>query len=492
MRRTATAATYPSTLASGIAAGLAVAVGALTVISPVAAVATAIMIVPICLLALGERLVRVFLVGVSVLLVGYAFLGRGFAYVGHPPVFIGEAVLGIGLLTIAVVASRLRLTKLHWLMLAFVALGALRTVPYLDRDGINALRDGALWGYAIFAIALSATVERRHFDSLVRLYRKLVPVFLLWVPLAAVFGLLFYSALPRWPGSDAPVLTFKGDMGVHLAAAAAFMLLGLYRGPGTPRWFPESLSWPVILFGAAITGAIIRGGMLAAMVGILAALMLRTSARRRLQFALVTATLVVVSAVGNPTLDLGRTQDVSLRQLGLNIVSVFGETGDTSLDGNKDFRLEWWKDIVGYTLNGPYFWTGKGFGINLADDDGRTVDATHSLRAPHNTHMTVLARMGVPGFIAWVVLQLAFAGSLIAASRRAQRAGAVFWARVDGWLFVYWLSMMVVTMFDPYLESPQGGIWFWCVFGLGLAALRLQRESLEEPGASTKPEPEPA
>lgn len=481
MRRTATLATQPSVLLSGVAAGLAVAVGALTAVSPIAAVATAAMIVPICLLALGARLVRVFLVGVGVLLAGYAFLGRGFAYVGVPPVFIGEAVLLLAVLTIAVVAARLRLTPLHWLLFAFMALGALRTVPYLATDGINALRDGALWGYGVFAVALSAAIERRHFESLVRLYRRLVPLFLLWVPLAAVFGLLFFSALPRWPGSDAPVLTFKGDMGVHLAAVAAFMLFGLYQGRGTPRWFPESLAWPLILFGAAITGAIIRGGMLAAMVGILAALMLRSSSRRRLQFALVTMTLVVVSAVGNPTLDFGRTQDVSLRQLGQNVVSVFGETGDTSLDGNKDFRLEWWKDIVGYTVNGPYFWTGKGFGINLADDDGRTVDAAGSLRAPHNTHMTVLARMGVPGFVAWVVLQLAFALSLLAAARRAQRAGAVFWARVDGWLFVYWLSMMVVTMFDPYLEGPQGGIWFWCVFGLGLAALRLQRESLEEP-----------
>jgi hypothetical protein len=35
--------------------------------------------------------------------------------------------------------------------------------------------------------------------------------------------------------------------------------------------------------------------------------------------------------------------------------------------------------------------------------------------------------------------------------------------------------MVINTSFDPYLEGPQGSIWFWTVFGLGLAALQLQR-----------------
>jgi hypothetical protein len=31
---------------------------------------------------------------------------------------------------------------------------------------------------------------------------------------------------------------------------------------------------------------------------------------------------------------------------------------------------------------------------------------------------------------------------------------------------------MVNLSFDPYLESPHGGIWFWALFGLGLGAMR--------------------
>jgi hypothetical protein len=46
-------------------------------------------------------------------------------------------------------------------------------------------------------------------------------------------------------------------------------------------------------------------------------------------------------------------------------------------------------------------------------------------------------------------------------------------AAIGGWILVYWTAMMVDTSFDPYLEGPQGGIWFWTLFGLGMVVIRL-------------------
>jgi len=46
-------------------------------------------------------------------------------------------------------------------------------------------------------------------------------------------------------------------------------------------------------------------------------------------------------------------------------------------------------------------------------------------------------------------------------------------AALGAWALVVWAAMMVVTSFDPYLEGPQGGIWFWTVFGLGLVVMRM-------------------
>ena len=61
--------------------------------------------------------------------------------------------------------------------------------------------------------------------------------------------------------------------------------------------------------------------------------------------------------------------------------------------------VEWTAGLLKYTLDGKYFWEGKGFGINLADDDGYQVEEDSSLRDPHNGHLNILARAGVIGFI---------------------------------------------------------------------------------------------
>jgi hypothetical protein len=34
---------------------------------------------------------------------------------------------------------------------------------------------------------------------------------------------------------------------------------------------------------------------------------------------------------------------------------------------------------------------------------------------------------------------------------------------------------MTNSAFDVFLEGPQGGIWYWSLFGFGIAALEAQR-----------------
>jgi hypothetical protein len=39
---------------------------------------------------------------------------------------------------------------------------------------------------------------------------------------------------------------------------------------------------------------------------------------------------------------------------------------------------------------------------------------------------------------------------------------------------------MVNAAFDVFLEGPQGGVWFWCLIGFGIAALEAQRAERNE------------
>jgi hypothetical protein len=479
----------------------------------------------------GLPVVRLFLGALVALLVGYMFMGRGFAHVGLPPIYVGEVVLLLGLLATAAAIVRLRLrvapSRLLWLLLAFMALGVARTIPYLPTYGFDALRDAILWGYAFFALFMFVLIDRDRLLQVLRIYGWVIPIFALWLPICLwIFS--SYTIDPTKLGSDIPLVFFKAqDMAVHTVGSIAFLVL--CTGALTTAW---SFIWRAIVayplaWAVFVTGTTSRGALLAVASGLgLVALFARRS-RNWIPIlagaAIFTLVLVgpgVLNSLGplapsptpspspyasatpvpspspyasatpvpSPSPYASATpvpspsptpapqkegRQNTLEQLINNIVSLFGGSSDYGLTGTVSFRVAWWNKIIDYTVFGPYFWTGKGFGVNLADDDGFQVNADDSLRAPHNSHITTLARMGVPGFALWVIIQAGFAIGLLRAVFAHRRAGDMRVAAVGAWIFVYWAAMMVNTSFDPYLEGPQGGIWFWTLFGLGMVVMRL-------------------
>lgn len=449
---------------------VAVVAAAAVAVSPFIA-AGLVLATSAALLLVSRWLLGLFLGALGVLLLGYAFFGRGFAYLGVAPIYVGEMVLALAVLVTIRTAAR-RWLKLELLVVAFMIWGLARTVPYIATDGIDALRDGVLWGYAIFALALAAIVRREHFERLRRHYAFIIPVFMAWVGVSAV--VTFAQALPTIPGTNVTVIYFKGgDMGVHLAGTIAFLVAGLWPGSPGAASLIVTVLLPLWLVAVAFAGSLNRGGLFSALSGLSVALFVRPPTRAWSAIAVAGLLFATVLLV-DPDLDVGRARTISVDQILTNVGSVLMNTGDSNLDGTRDFRLRWWGDIVDYTIAGPHFWTGKGFGVNLANDDGYQIKTDGSLRAPHNSHLTVLARMGVPGLLIWLVLQLAFGIQLVRAFLASKRSGATFWCRIDAWLFAYWIAMLLNTSFDPYLEGPQGGIWFWTVMGLGFAAIRAQ------------------
>ena len=113
-----------------------------------------------------------------------------------------------------------------------------------------------------------------------------------------------------------------------------------------------------------------------------------------------------------------------------------------------------------------------------ANDDGFQPLADESLRAPHNAHLEILAREGVPGLVLWVVLQAAWLMMIVRAGRTARgQPGGEFWARVAAWVLAIWAAAMVNMSFDVYLQGPPGGILYWSVFGLGIAIAGIVRRA---------------
>jgi O-antigen ligase len=162
-----------------------------------------------------------------------------------------------------------------------------------------------------------------------------------------------------------------------------------------------------------------------------------------------------------------------LKQLERNVISLVDRSIEGSLSDNIFWRLNWWGKIVNYTFAGPYFWFGKGLGVNLALDDNISMDDTSDrapLRAPHNFHLHILARYGVPVFILWLYFVFCLFKNLL-----------LKYLGVDSVIFAcVILCGLINASFDVALEGPMAAFPFWIWVGLSLARQQMPLPSPQD------------
>lgn len=424
-------------------------------------------------------------------LLGYALLGRGFAYLGVPPLFISEVMLALGLL--ALVHSGAALAALNsfagFCLVLLMGWTLLRTAPYVGTYRVEALRDSVIVIYGLYAFVIAGLLLERpeRLRRLIETYGHfiylLIPAVLVLYPLQQIAP----EIIPAWPTTGVPLVVLKpGDIGVHLAGISLFLLLGFWR---------LGAIWLLLLLAAAIMAASQgRGGMLAMVLPIALALVFVRANRPLVWLGVLVATLVALALILDLRLEFGDRRGLSARQIVTNIMSILSSTQSGDLDDTKEWRLEWWGKIVDYTMFGPYFWTGKGFGVNLATADGfQVVEPGQGalLRSPHNATMTILARAGMPGLVLWLLICIAWAWTMLTSYLMARARHDRAWSRFFLFIFCYWLSSMINATFDVALEGPMMGIWTWCLFGIGLAASMLYQNEVAEQQQPRMPYPTP-
>ena len=54
------------------------------------------------------------------------------------------------------------------------------------------------------------------------------------------------------------------------------------------------------------------------------------------------------------------------------------------------------------------------------------------------------------------------------------------WASLFLFLGCFWAAFLINASFDVFLEGPMGGIWFWNVYGIGIASLWMYKRQPKE------------
>lgn len=416
-------------------------------------------------IALHDR----YFAGLLLAVAAYGLTGKGFAYAGIPPLFPGEILLLAGLATFVTPYVSLAVFACLPSVLLVLMIGwtVVRTVPFLAAGPVDALRDSVVVTYGLFAFVIANLILAKpaRIDHAVQWAGRFFSLYGASIFIIYTLSKHFESVIPHWPLSDTPLVALRGgEAAIHIGAAAVFAVLGLKR---------STLPWIVMMILAfAAVSAQSRGGMLAIVVPFLLAAALSGRLKVPAVMTLAALPIVFVLYVGDVEVLASAHRHVKVTQLVDNMASIFIKTNssDNTLDDTKTWRLRWWSKVVGYTVHGDAFWMGKGFGVNLAKQDGFAGNdkAGSLLRSPHSVHMTMLARTGVPGFVLWCLLNLSWLAMMARGMLLARLRGDVPWAKLLLFITCYATGIMIDSSFDVAIEGPMVGIPFWVVFGAGI------------------------
>ena len=416
----------------------------------------------------------------GLLLVGYLLFDKGFAYLHVPgtPLYVGELVLVAGTVGILTATGYLRVAirdePVLTLLGAFFLWGFIRFLPGLRAYGVLAVRDFALVYYCLFAF-LTAAILARSPDVLGRWiagFDRLLPWLLAWLPPATILGSLL-SVGPHVPFSSVPALTHAAGS----AAVAALLALGfLWLFPGT-RSLRSLVAWSVVgLLVIALSATQNRGGLLGVAAGAVVGLAFFRGPLRLIKRSLVPIALVLILATLVPLrvpIAGWQARSFSISQLFKNVMSVTGSEQGGNLNSNTAGREHLWTLVYQKQVQDGTLVYGSGFGVNLATEVGvyqaSVSQPGNPLRSPHNSHLDVLARMGLVGLIMWGALWLGWYWRMVAGCRRLLRRGLHVRRQVAVLCMMVTTAILVSSFFAPELEGAQVAALLWTAFGVGVA-----------------------
>lgn len=412
-------------------------------------------------------------------LVGYAILDRGFAWFHVPgtPLFLGEIVLALAALammsTRAPMLAAFKLSPALKVLAVWMAWGAVFLILQMPTYGLDAIRDSAIWYYgSVAAIALFLMLsDPSRFGTWAALYLKFIPFLLLWFPIAVAGDTILGAGAPYVPDSSVPLFTHRfGNIAVHSAMALGFIWLvdrNWGRLSSTQRITYSSMA----VLGIGLAGFQNRGGFISASIGIIVMLMFMRQRKAELVLAVGTVAVILATAavITDVSIPISNKREISAAQFIDNLGSVVDpDSAESRQQKTTQWRLELWTAVLDDVVT-QHPISGFGPGPDLGERYGVEGGGEVKLRNPHNSHLGVMARMGLVGFAIWALLWITWAFQLLLLRSHLMRRGRIVEGNLAAWIVVSALMMLVNSVFDPTLEGPQVAFWLWTIFGIGVA-----------------------
>jgi len=442
-------------------------------------------------LSLWQNIVVVSLTGLLVLSYGFANLAVD--------VVVAVPVAHLLMFSALILALRRRLHTLKpllqeptcWCLAGLFLLTSIHLTMDIPRYGLYALRDANFVLESVFLLlGYLWAVRRKAAESWVQVLSGL---FILHLAYVLTYPVLsdFLKGISPVSGIflDVPLLGYYPHLSLVLLYGAFFYVL-------LEDYLP---SWPWFVLGALV---LVQGAWLvieqsrAMYIGIVVALVFLVLVRAgkhalRLALRVGLGIIILFGCISLFSVELkGRVVLVtppSVAQHAMGLAIALGEdlTGAVGADSSEDagevskqplgpgqgaviWRVQRFKEAWQHWKASPVTWLiGEGFGLPLTDHNlgGGVV-----VRQPHNTHLTVLARLGAVGLVLWIVMHGRIAYLFLRTILRGSASGVKH--QLTLWLSVCYMLGMIFTTFQPWLEFSYGAIPFYVLLGFALGLIR--------------------
>lgn len=425
-------------------------------------------------------------IGLVLLLVSaYLVAEHGFMLVRIPP--SGSVGVPLAEITVALFAMML-LSDLPQLkrfaaiapitpLLIWWGLGFFRMALGLYENGIWAIRDAShlidsLFLWVGFVIAATPHFLER-FSSWLRVTLNV----------AIVYGLLYplRETLAQWSpkitapgGYVAPLLFNYGSGALPLITGAARVLIDHARLLRLP---PSLLAGFLLAFTVAIFQQRIGYLQIIALMGLL--MIYEPRSVKQIAGGLIAAFALLLLILQTGIEIPGRLgQPFSFEFLWNHFEAIWGADSGGAVSGaasGTGQRIEWWSKIWADVTSSPgTLLFGLGYGIPLTDF--RYIGDV-LVREPHNSTVSVFARLGLVGLIAYAWIHVALARRWLFAVRRLGEEGDMLWRANLLIMGAFILFVWILTFGEDGLEKPFNAVPFYLFWGIILRVASALRRT---------------